>query len=113
MIGRKHGPERRIGIIALAECVACQGKGIIEGVFHQMTCAGCNGSGMVSKESGEALDPQVLVVQLRMRLSQAHARIRHQQAVMESAGLVQDGPKGDYQGMSNRRGIGGGNWTGD
>lgn len=110
---KRHGPDLRVAVVPLAECGACLGKGVIRGVFHQMACAGCNGSGMVSKETGDALEAELLVLQLRMRLSKAHAVIRQQRACMERAGLVQGGAENDYEGQRNRRGIGGGNWTGD
>lgn len=53
----------------LAKCPECQGRGITKGVFFEMTCPGCNGGGVVDKQTGQALDLEALVLELRMRLN--------------------------------------------
>ncbi len=53
----------------LATCSECQGRGTTKGLFFEMTCPGCNGGGVVDKQTGQALDPEVLVLELRMRLN--------------------------------------------
>ncbi|MCY1381472.1 hypothetical protein D9M68_929500 [compost metagenome] len=105
MIPRRHGPARRIEVRPLGTCSACAGQGVIKGVFHEMACAGCDGSGVVDRVTGEALDPQELIVQLRIRLTRANETIELQRIRLERAGLA-GGPSADYQGA-------GGNWTGD
>lgn len=99
------------GLMKLERCEICEGLGIIQGVFHRMECAGCNGGGVV-RPDGSALEHAELVTQLRLRLTHAQRGIEQQQAVIKRAGLER-GAADDYQGARNRRGIGGGNWTGD
>ena len=100
-----------VGMLRLERCEICKGKGHIQGVFHLMECAGCNGGGFV-RPDGSALDYPELVAQLRLRLTRAHRGIEQQRVVIERAGLG-GSAAGDYQSMRNRRGVGGGNWTGD
>lgn len=91
--------------IQIVGCEICQGVGVIKGIFHRMTCAACHGGGIVNGDTGEALDPLVLVVELRRRLTAAL-----KQAERQGQG---GGPGNDYVGRQNRAGTGGGNWTGD
>lgn len=106
---KRHGPDRATPVIPLGRCEICQGKGFIKGIWHTMECAGCNAAGLVNKDTGEALEPSVMVAQLRMRLNGAHRMIEHLQAQLPATG----GPAADYQGQSNKHHRGGGNWTGD
>lgn len=99
------------GMLKLERCEICKGLGRIRGVFHVMECAGCNGGGFV-RPDGLALEYPELVTQLRLRLTSANQGIEQQRAVIERAGLGK-GAADDYQGARNRRGVGGGNWTGD
>lgn len=102
---RQHGPSRRVEQVPLAGCSACAGKGFIKGVFHEMPCAACNGSGLVAKATGEPLAAEDLVLQLRIRLSAERRRAEHLQRMVDRAGL--SGPAADYVGKPS------GNWTGD
>lgn len=97
--------------IPLGRCEICQGHGFIRGIFHRMECAGCNGAGLVHKETGEALELAVMVGQLRQRLSRAERVIDRQRQQFEREGLA--GAAKDYAGQNNKRHRGGGNWTGD
>ncbi|MNF74017.1 hypothetical protein D3C84_560380 [compost metagenome] len=102
-----------VALQKLERCEICQGGGVIKGIFHRMECAGCNGGGFVTPD-GQPLDYPALVQQLRMRLARSGNERRMMQAALEKAGLWPlVGPAGDYMGSINRRGNGGGNWTGD
>ena len=35
---KSHGPAFRKQVIELAQCPACRGMAVIEGVFHEMAC---------------------------------------------------------------------------
>lgn len=103
---KSHGPAFKKEVIELAECRACKGRAVIQGVFHQMACVQCNASGWVAAVTGEALPLEELVTQLSLRLQAAQRRInelKHPRAT---------GPEAQYTG-SNRRGGGGANFTGD
>lgn len=97
--------------IPLGRCEICQGKGVIQGIFHRMECAGCHGAGLVHKTTGEALEPAVMVVQLLQRLGGVEGVIEQQRQHLERKGLA--GAAKDYAGQNNKRHRGGGNWTGD
>lgn len=97
--------------IPLGRCEICLGKGVIQGIFHRMECAGCHGAGLVHKATGEALEPAVMVGQLRQRLGGVEGVIEQQRQQLERAGLA--GAAKDYAGQNNKRHRGGGNWTGD
>ncbi|MBX9754657.1 MAG: hypothetical protein K2X80_07885 [Pseudomonadaceae bacterium] len=112
VIKKSHGPSRDIPRVPLGRCEVCQGIGFIKGIFHRMECAACNGSGLINRDTCEALEPAAMVVQLRQRLNWATRQVEVLRAQLEQAGLA-GGPAQDYVGMNNRRGNGGGNWTGD
>lgn len=103
---KSHGPAFRKEVIELAQCSACKGKAVTQGVFHQMACVQCNASGWVAAGTGEALPLEELVTQLSLRLQAAKRHInelKHPRAT---------GPEVLYQ-NGNRRGGGGTNFTGD
>jgi hypothetical protein len=105
--------SRMVHVIPLARCEICQGKGVIKGIFHTMDCAGCNGAGLVDRQTCEALSPEVMVQQLRVRLNRANRQVEQQREQLERAGLVPvTGPAADYQG-NNKKGAGGAHFTGD
>nr|WP_108096647.1 hypothetical protein [Pseudomonas sp. GV071] len=108
-IPKRHGPSRTIEVVPLGRCEICRGAGVLKGIFHEMACAGCNGSGLVHRETGEALAAEAMVTQLRLRLNHANRQIQH----LESQRPKVDGAAQDYAQDRNRRGTGGGNWTGD
>lgn len=104
---------RMVAVIPLVRCEICQGKGVIKGIFHTMDCAGCNGAGLVDRQTCEALSPEVMVQQLRVRLNRANRQVEQQREQLERAGLVPvTGPAADYQG-NNKKGAGGAHFTGD
>lgn len=105
--------SRRVAVIQLARCEVCQGRGTIQGIFHVMECAGCNGGGLFDLATGQALTHQQLVQQLRIRLDRAARQVEQQQKQLERAGLLPvTGPAADYQG-NNKKGAGGAHLTGD
>ncbi|MCY1455082.1 hypothetical protein D9M71_721920 [compost metagenome] len=103
-----------VAMLKLERCEICLGRGAVRGIFHRnMECAGCNGGGFVTPE-GVALEYPALVQQLRLRLARSGNERRMLQAALEKAGLWPlAGPGDDYVGRNNRRGVGGGNMTGD
>ncbi len=103
---KSHGPAFRKELIVLAQCPACRGKAVIQGVFHQMACVQCNASGWIAAVTGEALPLEELVTQLSLQLQAAQRHIselKHPRAT---------GPEATYQ-EGNRLGAGGINYTGD
>jgi hypothetical protein len=72
-------------------CESCGGAGFIRGIFHRMSCATCDGVGVL----GGAVEP----VQATAAPLAPAARLT--------------GPGADYVGNSNKYRRGGGNWTGD
>ena len=56
---------------SVVTCTTCSGRGVTKGIFHEMACGDCHGAGLVDGETGEALEPLELVLQLRLRLNRA------------------------------------------
>ncbi len=99
-------------LIPLERCEVCVGAGFIQGIFHRMACAGCNGGGFVMPD-GTALGYPQLVEQLRLRLAMSGAERKRLQQVLERAGLQPvEGAASCYQG-NNKKGAGGAHFTGD
>lgn len=90
----------------LAKCLACRGKAVIRGVFHELACGQCNASGWVTADTGEALPLEVLVTQLSIRLQAAEHEIAQFNCFKPA------GAEAQYN-ENNRLGAGGTNYTGD
>ncbi len=73
---KRSGPSLRQQARKLGTCGQCNGKGTVIGVFHEMACFHCGGSGIVCGESGEPLADHETIMQLRIRLNWANRRIR-------------------------------------
>lgn len=101
---RRHGPDLQKQTRPLAPCGECHGRGVVTGLFYEMPCDGCWGSGFVDAATGERLEVEELVLQLGRAL-----RLERQQAATRSA---QAGAERDYQGDNGRHGLRG-HWTGD
>jgi hypothetical protein len=93
--------------IELEHCLTCKGKAVVQGVFHELVCIDCNGSGWVMAGSRLMLSTDELVTQLSLRLQQAQREIE-----VLKRGPSLSGPAAYYQ-QNNRRGVGGTNFTGD
>ncbi|MNP44517.1 hypothetical protein D3C76_1383820 [compost metagenome] len=104
---KAQGHGFRKAQIDLEHCSICKGKAVVQGVFYELVCSDCNGSGWVIAGSRLVLSTDELVTQLSLRLQQAQREIEVlQQGPSASA------PAGYYQ-QNNRRGAGGSNFTGD
>jgi len=104
---KAQGHGFRKAQIDLEHCSICKGKAVVQGVFYELVCSDCNGSGWVMAGSRLVLSTDELVTQLSLRLQQAQREIE----------VLQRGPSasdsaGYYQ-QNNRRGAGGSNFTGD
>ncbi|KAB0489657.1 hypothetical protein [Pseudomonas vancouverensis] len=101
---KNHGPGFVRCLIPLTDCPSCAGKGIIQGVFHQLDCIGCHASGQVHAVTLEPLPVEDLVVQLGMLLR----RERHLATLAPSANDTAT----QYQ-QNNSRGAGRSSFKGD
>ena len=102
---KSHGPAFRKELKPLMHCGTCRGAGVVSGVFHQLACVACHGSGWVCQATGDALPLEELVPQLNMKL-------RNMAAELNRARHAQGGAHEQYE-QNNRRGAGGTNYTGD
>ncbi|MBT9236823.1 hypothetical protein KKQ11_13350 [Pseudomonas sp. MG-2] len=91
----------------LVQCLFCKGKAVVKGVFYELVCTDCNGSGWVVEGTRLVLPLEELVTQLSFKLQQAQRQI---EALKRPAKVV--GPQQQYQ-EPNRLGAGGTNYTGD
>lgn len=103
---KTHGPSFKKAVIELGKCPLCRGRAVTKSMFYEMPCGHCNGSGWVEAATGEPLALDELVTQLSLKLQAAHRQIEQLKNPQAS------GPEATYQG-SNRRGVGGTNYTGD
>jgi hypothetical protein len=101
---RTHGPAFVRCQIPLTDCPSCAGKGIVQGVFHQLDCIGCHASGQVHAITLEPLPVEDLVAQLGMLL-------RRERHLATLAPAVYDTAE-QYQ-QSNSRGAGRSSFKGD
>ncbi|MCO7537505.1 hypothetical protein NJH24_22340 [Pseudomonas asiatica] len=91
----------------LVLCPVCRGRAVVRGVFYELVCTDCNGSGWVVEGSWLVLPLDELVTQLSFKLQAAEREI---QALKSDGGMA--GPERHYN-EPNRRGAGGSNFTGD
>ncbi|PNA88465.1 MULTISPECIES: hypothetical protein [unclassified Pseudomonas] len=91
----------------LVQCPVCRGRAVVKGMFYELVCTDCNGSGWVIDGSRLVLPLDELVTQLSFKLQQAQEQI---EAMKRPAKVV--GPEQQYQ-EPNRLGAGGTNYTGD
>ena len=101
---RRHGPDLQKQLRPLAPCRECQGRGVVKGLFYEMPCDGCHGSGFVDAQTGERLDLEELVLQLGKAL-----RLERQKPANLPAAA---GAERDYGSDNGRHGLRG-HWTGD
>lgn len=106
MIRKSHGPSFKKHMIKLAECSACQGRGVVQGVFHELGCDRCSGSGWIDRWTNRPMPLEELAIQLGMNL---RALLRQVEELKQPRAT---GPEASYQ-EGNRRGAGGTNYTGD
>ena len=104
---KSYGHAGMPPVIDLVQCPRCLGRSVIKGIFHELACDNCNGSGFVMAVTLEALPVETLVTQLSLRLRRAE----HQIEQLKRPALM-SGPAAQYE-QNNRRGAGGTNFTGD
>lgn len=93
--------------IELEPCSICKGKAVVKGLFYELLCSDCNGSGWVVMGSKLVLSSDELVTQLSFKLQHA------QREISDLKGLpLKSEPQSQYE-RSNRLGAGGTNYTGD
>ena len=103
--GRVPGFKRER--IELEPCSICEGKAVVKGLFYELVCTDCNGSGWVVRGSKLVLSSDELVTQLSFKLQHAQREI----SVLKGSPLISE-PQCQYE-RSNRLGAGGTNYTGD
>ncbi|MEN5126852.1 hypothetical protein [Pseudomonas alloputida] len=91
----------------LVQCQICKGRAVVKGMFYELVCTDCNGSGWVVEGSRLVLPLEELVTQLSFKLQQAQREIETLKVPAKAVG-----PQQQYQ-ESNRLGAGGTNYTGD
>ncbi|SHM46080.1 hypothetical protein SAMN05216593_10119 [Pseudomonas asturiensis] len=102
---KSHGPSFRRELKFIVECNICMGKGVYTGLFHQLECVSCHGSGWVCGHTLQPVPLNDIVPVLNQRLKEALAEIA-------SANRQRGGAHQQYE-QNNRRGAGGSNYTGD
>lgn len=100
-----HGFKRER--VELEPCSICKGRAVVAGVFYELVCADCNGSGWVVQGTKLVLSADELVTQLSFKLQQAQREV-----LALKTSPVPIGPQSQYE-QPNRLGAGGTNYTGD
>jgi len=93
--------------IELEPCPICKGKAVVSGLFYELVCTDCNGSGWVVQGSKLVLSSDELITQLSFKLQNAQREI----SALKGSSLMSE-PQSQYD-RSNRLGAGGTNYTGD
>lgn len=104
---KRPGPGFKRERIELEPCSICKGKAVIKGVFYELICTDCNGSGWVVGGSKLVLSSDELVTQLSFKLQHVQREILALKSQSEMDGLQRQNDK------ANRLGAGGTNYTGD
>jgi hypothetical protein len=104
MIKKQHGPALVRSLIPMTECPSCAGKGVINGLLHELDCIGCHSSGFVHAQTLEPLLLEDLVVQLGRVVRRSRSQLNGAQATHCTVD--------EYQ-KPNRRGPGGSSFKGD
>lgn len=93
--------------IELEPCSVCKGRAVVTGVFYELVCTDCNGSGWVVQGTKLVLSVDELVTQLSFKLQQAQREV-----LALNTPPAPIGPQSQYE-QPNRLGAGGTNYTGD
>lgn len=104
---KRQGPGFKRERIELEPCSICKGRAVVAGVFYELVCTDCNGSGWVVQGSKLVLSADELVTQLSFKLQQAQREV-----LALKTPTAQIGPQSQYE-QPNRLGAGGTNYTGD
>lgn len=94
---KRSGPSLVQQKRPLKRCPACHGRGLVKPMFYEIPCDTCEASGVVCKETGEALPMSELVLQMRIRLNE------REQQLAETRKLL-----ADCRAQINGRGYGAG-----
>ena len=97
---KQHGPDLTRKVKPISRCVTCHGRGVTKGVFYEMACDACAGTGWVDYATGQAMAAEDLVFTLNHRIQHLEQQL---------ATLQRTQP---YE-SSNRRGPHGSHFTGD
>jgi hypothetical protein len=93
--------------IELESCSICEGRAVVKGLFYELVCTDCNGSGWVVRGSKLVLSSDELVTQLSFKLQHAQREILALKRPNQMDWLQSQNHK------DNRLGAGGTNYTGD
>ncbi len=104
---KRQGPGFKRERIELEPCSICKGRAVVEGVFYELVCTDCNGSGWVVQGTKLVLSVDELVTQLSFKLQQKQREI-----LALKASPVLTGRQSPHE-QPNRLGAGGTNYTGD
>ena len=97
---RKHGPDLARRVQPISRCATCSGRGVTKGVFYEMDCVTCAGTGWVDRATGLVVPTEQLIFTLNHRL----LRLEQQLANLQRTQPTQE---------NNRRGAGFSHYTGD
>lgn len=101
---KQRRQELSTRILPLADCSACAGAGLEQGLYGKRVCVTCLGVGLIGA-GGEPLLLEEALLQLRLRLTQVEGEARQLRARLPA-------PDSIYC-TDNRRGAGGSHFTGD
>ncbi len=104
---KRQGPGFKRERIELELCSICKGRAVVAGVFYELVCTDCNGSGWVVQGTKLVLSADELVTQLSFKLQQVQREVLALKALPAPIG-----PQSQRD-QPNRLGAGGTNYTGD
>ena len=104
---KRQGPGFKRERIELEPCSVCKGRAVVAGVFYELVCTDCNGSGWVVQGTKLVLSVDELVTQLSFKLQRTQREV-----LALKTPPTPTGPQSQYE-QPNRLGAGGTNYTGD
>ncbi|MCP4597777.1 hypothetical protein [Neptuniibacter sp.] len=76
-MAKSSGPALKLNLPKLKPCDIDDCKsGVIKGLYHEMQCANCNGSGVVNAHTGEPVPEDLLIPAMAKTISHLKSEVR-------------------------------------
>lgn len=94
---KQHGPDLTRKVKPISRCVTCHGRGVTKGVFYEMECDACAGTGWVDYTTGQAMPAEDLVFTLSHRLLHLEQQLATLQRMQPYESSNRRGPHGSHR----------------
>lgn len=94
---KQHGPDLTRKVKPISRCVTCHGRGVTKGLFYEMACDACAGTGWVDYTTGQAMSAEDLVFTLSHRLLHLEQQLATLQRMQPYESSNRRGPHGSHR----------------